>query len=216
MYFDSVANAMLTLFLRVAMADNIYDLFREVTSEGLLPTLALATMLVLGSIMIMNVLIAVIVEGVAEVAEYERVYMQIAVVETEVKQILQVQQGMGNCRDTSQLHVSKKDLLSILRTPSAVLGLVDLGLDVHVLAEMSGHLFRDVDGSDQDLYFEEFIAALLQLRGNNKATVKDIVDLKRYFVAAFTSIDELRASLANVSQQTSRVKQLVRAKAKHP
>merc|ERR1712146_757094 len=60
------------------------------------------------------------------------------------------------------------------------------------MGEMADHIFNQaVDGAEKLYSFDEFMEIMLRLRGSNKATVKDIIDLKRYFNAAFDSIDKL-------------------------
>lgn len=94
----------------------------------------------------------------------------------------------------------------MLQRPLLVQGLIDLGLDVEALLDMSDYIFSDpVSGEDLVFSLEEFMELVFQLRGSNVATFKDVMDLKRYFLAAFKSLDKLRASLAVISRDSSRM-----------
>merc|ERR1711879_1001028 len=103
---------MLTLFLRVCLADSITILALEVLRAGPLTGLSLIAVIVLGAIMLMNVTVGVLFEAISEVAEYERLHMQIAVVDAELKNLISVERQLDLVSvDWSEVNVSRSDLL---------------------------------------------------------------------------------------------------------
>merc|ERR1712025_241906 len=61
--------------------------------------------------------------------------------------------------------------------PDAVRMMASVGVDVIALADFSDFLFADND----QITFVSLLELVLQLRGTNQATVKDIVDLRKFF-----------------------------------
>lgn len=61
-----------------------------------------------------------------------------------------------------------------------------MGVDVVGLVDYSDILFRD----NSSLDFADFIRLVIQLRGNNSATVRDIVDLRKFFMQELQDLQE--------------------------
>merc|ERR1719163_2301216 len=79
--------------------------------------------------------------------------------------------------------ISKKEFLEILENMEAVRCLSDVGVDVYALIDLADYIFEDDDTENTDeieLDFSQFMQVVLQLRGTNQATVKDIVDLRKF------------------------------------
>merc|ERR1719183_1017217 len=74
----------------------------------------------------------------------------------------------------------------------------DIGVDPVGFLDISEYLFREAGA--QGLTFRQFIDVVLQMRGSNHATVKDIVDLRRVTLARMEvllcAIDELATTVA--------------------
>jgi len=71
--------------------------------------------------------------------------------------------------------------VQILENGDAVRCLQDVGVDVVGLVDFADFIF-EADGvaEEAELEFHEFMNVVLQLRGSNTATVKDIVDLRKF------------------------------------
>merc|ERR1719183_2974034 len=79
--------------------------------------------------------------------------------------------------------ISKKEFIEIIDNVDAVRCLDDVGVDVFALVDLADYIFEDDDAENQDeieLDFTKFMEVVLQLRGTNHATVKDIVDLRKF------------------------------------
>jgi hypothetical protein len=94
--------------------------------------------------------------------------------------------------------ISKKEFTEILDNVDAVRCLHDVGVDVFALVDLADYIFADDDADNQDeieLDFTKFMEVILQLRGTNAATVKDIVDLRKF----------MRQSLYETYRQTTKI-----------
>merc|ERR1711879_78903 len=106
--------------------------------------------------------------------------MQVQILEQSLMDIFDVDEST-----VSTVQISKADFAKLVESRSAVQALDGLDIDVIALLETSDHIFDssstgDVQQFDRLLSFSEMMQVLIQLRGSNKATVRDIVDLKRF------------------------------------
>merc|ERR1712217_424222 len=81
--------------------------------------------------------------------------------------------------------ISKNEFVKILENGEAVRCLQDVGVDVIGLVDFADFIFEndeseDAGGDGVELDFPKFVDLVLQLRGSNNATVKDIVDLRKF------------------------------------
>merc|ERR1712217_427383 len=86
------------------------------------------------------------------------------------------------------LQISKGEFETLLLNKTAARMVQDVGVDVVGLVDFADFIFKD----DDELSFCEFMELVLQLRGSNNATVKDVVDLRKFFI---TQMDEFKAEL---------------------
>merc|ERR1719183_478350 len=85
--------------------------------------------------------------------------------------------------------ISKQEFTEILDNIDAVRCLHDVGVDVFALVDLADYIFEDDDAENTDeieLDFTKFMEVVLQLRGTNAATVKDIVDLRKFMRLSMT------------------------------
>merc|ERR1719436_2163731 len=76
--------------------------------------------------------------------------------------------------------ISKQECEALLMTPEAAQALQNIGVDVVGLVDLMDYIFQE----ENDLSFLKFMETVLQLRGSNTATVKDIVDLRKFMAQA--------------------------------
>lgn len=95
---------------------------------------------------------------------------------------------MQNCGlDPSEQGImSKEDFDSLLAVPSALIALQEVGIDVVGLVDFRDHLFS----GNRLLDFPEFMDIILQLRGTNTATVKDVIDLRKLLISEFQKLSK--------------------------
>jgi len=93
--------------------------------------------------------------------------------------------------------ISKKEFTSLLETVEASRLLTEVGVDVFSLVELADFIFEDEHAKDagdrpveRDLTFTDFMNVILELRGSNAATVKDIVDLRKSTLARTARVED--------------------------
>merc|ERR1719424_825066 len=80
--------------------------------------------------------------------------------------------------------IARKEFEALLTNPNAAKALSEVGVDVIGLVDFTDHIFKDGKG----LSFTDFMDMILQLRGSNNATVKDVVDMRKHLVAEMEKI----------------------------
>merc|ERR1712032_1618040 len=139
--------------------------------------------IILAGLTVMNMLIGVLCEVVSVVSAVEKEALAINFVES---QLLQLMQRIG-------VDVFENDRISmqifreLMELPDTVKALQGVGVDVIALFDYTEFFFQ----SAKELSFPEFMDVILQLRGSNTATVKDIVDLRKLVVNEFDRFDVL-------------------------
>jgi len=94
--------------------------------------------------------------------------------------------------------ISKQEFVQILDNVEAVRCLNDVGVDVFALIDLADYIFEDDSAASTvslELDFGRFMEVILQLRGTNQATVKDIVDLRKF----------MRLSMLETYKQTTMI-----------
>jgi hypothetical protein len=141
----------------------------------------------------MNMLIGVLCEVITAVASAEKEIITIQFVKETLNKLMVL-----NADENGDGWLQKSEFFAMLQHPSALAALKDVGVDALALIDLVDLIFddevMDVDGSFLDdadaeevekeepaITFSEFMDKLLQLRGTNLATVKDVIDLRKYF-----------------------------------
>lgn len=150
----------------------------------------------IAALMVMNMLIGVLCEVVSAVAATETEELVVSWVKHKMTEIFEQidEDGSGE--------ISKTEFQAILANREAVLTLVDVGVDPNGLVDISDFIFdQEEDGS---MKFGAFIEVILDLRGSNTATVKDVKNLIKFIRSQvsqmgddLTDSSETRASFAN-------------------
>lgn len=218
LYFKNIASSLQNLFLHVALADEISLMFKDVANDSLIATAALLSVILIATITVMNMLIGVLVEAISAIAESERMAMQISIVESTLLSIFD--EDLDADQDAL---ISKDELVKVVDSKAAVTALEDLGIDVIGLVESADHIFEDnfrgvtEEGQNAEenfgrmLTFGEFMDVLLQLRGSNKATVRDIVDVKKYVNKVLKNVDKLRVEMSISQAEIEQLQETARA-----
>lgn len=125
------------------------------------------------TITIMNMLVGVLVGVVSTVSNVEQEQLVVTFVKENLLSVLRSIQSSDHLRDGT---ISREEFSVMLHSPEAIRAFNMLGVDVLGLVDLSEFIFHGGD----ELEFVEFIDLCLQLRGSNQATVKDIVDLRKF------------------------------------
>lgn len=195
--FDTVYNTMNTLILQGIFADSAGLMTDLAEGHPLFWPLGLLFIL-LTSVTLLYMLIGVMVNVIELVAATERESMTVSYVANQLRII------MDSLDLPCQGVLQKAQMLELLAEPEAIRILYDVNVDVVLLVDMLDHVleeFMERDGSE--MTFADFISAVLDMRGTNSATVKDVKESIRVLrtsvqEASKASIEELRSDLVQL------------------
>jgi len=196
-YFPNVPASMYTLLMCGTLMDNIGEPLKQLGDLSFFFAALYLLFVLLATITVMNMLIGVLCEVVSTVAAVERETLNVTFVRSRLRKVLLLldEDGSGS--------VSKEEFTKVLESREAVEALNEVGVDVEGLADFSEFIFSDEDGGSEpkDLTFIEFMHVVLQFRGSNSATVKDVVELHKFTKQRLQqTTDELRGLRKLVQQ----------------
>eukprot|EP00930_Biecheleria_cincta_P057118 TRINITY_DN43102_c0_g1_i1.p1 TRINITY_DN43102_c0_g1~~TRINITY_DN43102_c0_g1_i1.p1 ORF type:complete len:608 (+),score=115.53 TRINITY_DN43102_c0_g1_i1:77-1900(+) len=197
--FRTVAVSMNTLLLQGALPDQA-DMIDDLGKIHWAYHLFMLFFMLLASLTVMNMLIGTLCQVVSVVSTVENEELQIAFVKSELQQMIE---SLKIDADSSGL-ISKQEFQSLLINPKAARTLQDVGVDVVALVDIVDFLFET---AATEMSFDQFLDVVLQLRGSNQATVRDLVDLRKFLMAEFersdTQLAHMRTSLGIACQNES-------------
>merc|ERR1712113_736562 len=148
-----------------------------IRKESVICTILFMLLIVFASLVLLNMLIGVLCEVVSAVAATEKEALTVAYVKDQVRFIL---------ADVDENHdglISKEEFKHIIEHPDAIDALNSVGVDVVALVSYADYIFQSDDKGqkfDKQLDFHDFMDIVLKLRGDQPATVRDIVELRRF------------------------------------
>eukprot|EP00927_Polykrikos_kofoidii_P071938 TRINITY_DN68116_c0_g1_i1.p1 TRINITY_DN68116_c0_g1~~TRINITY_DN68116_c0_g1_i1.p1 ORF type:complete len:694 (+),score=103.16 TRINITY_DN68116_c0_g1_i1:49-2130(+) len=168
-YFSGVFPAMGTLLLAGNLPDH-YQFVSDVTTANFFWGAILMVFIFLAPLTVMGMLAGVLVEVVSVVSSVEKETMVVSYVTEQLQKLLDEVDEDNNKR------LTREEFQHLIVRPDAARMMASVGVDVVGLAEYCDFLFAD----NELISFGEFIELVLQLRGTNQATVKDIVDMRKF------------------------------------
>mmetsp|Transcript_92938 Transcript_92938/g.272037 ORF Transcript_92938/g.272037 Transcript_92938/m.272037 type:complete len:602 (-) Transcript_92938:75-1880(-) len=197
-YFAGVLPAMYNLLVYGTFMDNIGVLLDELAEESVFCCVLFITFVLMSALTVMNMLVGVLCEVVSAVAATEKEGLQVTFVTSKLQAVLAQIDKNGDGM------ISNDEFAKILENPEATAALQEVGVDVVGLVDFADHIFEDDYNQDEngeavkrDLTLEQFMGVVLQLRGSNHATVKDVVDLRKF----------VRQSLKHTSAQLQEIRE---------
>merc|ERR1719265_1784251 len=185
--FSSVWGSMYTLLLCGTLLDNLSGTMEEISADSPVVAGLFLLFVLVGALTIMNMLIGVLCEVVSAVAAVEREEMAVNFVRHKMGGILEVIDQDGDN------YISKDEFRQILEKPEAIKALAEVEVDAMGLVDLADFIFQEEPDEnsecvstgpglqERELSFTEFMEVVLSLRGNNQATVKDIMTLQKLF-----------------------------------
>lgn len=176
-YFSDVPSSMMNLLIYGTLMDSIGQMINDCSRDSIPVLILIFLFVLLASLTVMNMLIGVLCEVVSAVAATEKEEMLVTYVHEKLLKVVSLLDADGGGT------ISKKEFTQILENVDAVRCLQDVGVDVIGLVDFADFIFEDESGATDDpieLSFPKFMEVVLQLRGSNNATVKDIVDFRKY------------------------------------
>lgn len=181
-YFANIPLSMRNLLTYGTFYDNIGVIWQDLANEGAVYWILFLAYILLASLTVMNMLIGVLCEVVSAVAATENEQMTVLFVKSKMQELVQ-QSGIDEDNDGE---ISKTEFVKILENVEATRTLAEVGVDPVGLVDFADFIFEDDSLDDGErrherrLSFEDFMGVILELRGSNNATVKDIVDLRKF------------------------------------
>merc|ERR1712232_440249 len=164
-YLRNVAFGMYSLF--------IYATFLDDLRNDKWPLVFLALVFIcLASMTVMNMLVGVLCEVVASVAETEK---QDMLQEVACDKMFEIAKKLDTDFNNK---ISYREFQKIVENKDALTALSDVGVNPLGIVEFAELFFFD-DDRPVELPFDSFMEMVLDLREENKATVKDVLDLWR-------------------------------------
>jgi len=182
-FFPNVSQAMKSLLLGGVMPDQA-ELITGVGDVHPVMFVLIMIYILLAGLTVMNMLIGVLCEVVSVVSAVEKETLLVNYVKDTLQTMLRSSGLDADCDDK----ISKEEFDQLLEKPDAARALQEVGVDVIGLVDFTDFIFQD----GKELSFPDFMDVILQLRGTNTATVKDIVDLRKLVVSEFQKISELK------------------------
>jgi CRP-like cAMP-binding protein len=169
-YFPTVPRAMNSLLLDGVLPDQA-QIITDVGNEHPVFYVIICLYILLASMTVMNMLVGVLCEVVSVVSSVEKESLLVNYVKGTLLHMLQTS---GLDADGDHL-IAKHEFEALLENPIAAKALSEVGVDVIGLVDFTDFIFKE----GRDLSFPDFMEIILQLRGSNTATVKDLVDLRK-------------------------------------
>lgn len=154
---------------------------KAVGADSLLVAGVLMLFVVIASLTVMNLLVGILVEVVGVVAAVENEEITCNIVKTQMQTAINQLDG-----DHDNL-ISQEEFNQILDRSDVIRGLKEIGVDVVALVSLSDVIFEN----GKSLNFPDFMEIVLQFRGSNVATVKDIVDLRKMVGIQIAKVEQL-------------------------
>eukprot|EP00747_Dinoflagellata_sp_TGD_P142910 gnl/TRDRNA2_/TRDRNA2_176311_c0_seq18.p1 gnl/TRDRNA2_/TRDRNA2_176311_c0~~gnl/TRDRNA2_/TRDRNA2_176311_c0_seq18.p1 ORF type:complete len:311 (+),score=86.71 gnl/TRDRNA2_/TRDRNA2_176311_c0_seq18:344-1276(+) len=177
-FFEHVPLAMYSLLIYLTFLDNLADICNAIRAESEIGMVLALLFIYFACMTVMNMLIGVLCEVITAVAETEKEERITSLVKEKMSNIVT---GLDTDYNGK---ISYKEFTRILHIPEALVALQEVGVDPCGLVDFADLFFLE-DGEYIELEFGRFMEMVLDLRGSNKSTVKDIMNLWLQFSGKF-------------------------------
>lgn len=178
--FKTVPSAMNTLLLKGTFPDQ-EDVVEGVAAQHWFFRFFMLLYILIASLVVMNMLVGILCEVVSVVSTVEKEELLINYVKGALQEMI-MSAGLDVNGDN---RISRPEFETLLENREAARALQEVGVDVVGLVDFTDFIFLD----GRDMSFGDFMDMVLQLRGSNTATVKDIVDLRKMMTNQFDKIE---------------------------
>jgi hypothetical protein len=182
-FFSSVPETMHHLIIFGTFLDDLSNFILTVKDQSI-PCFMLSWLYVaLASLTVMNMLIGVLCEVISAVAEEEKETMIVDKVHEKFSHIVQTL----DTNDDGTL--SWEEFEKLLDNQEAMEALESVGVDPETMVDISEDFFFE-DGEPVAVTFGEFMDMVLDLRGGQQVTVKDVMRLGKRFSKKFIKVTD--------------------------
>jgi F0F1-type ATP synthase assembly protein I len=206
-YFYSVPASMYKLLIEGVFLDNLGYTADVIAESSPIFAVVFFIFIICAALMVMNMLIGVLCEVVSAVAATEKEEMNVLALQSKMKEVMSKLDANGSGT------LSEEEFVQLVSDSKAVTLLNEVGVDPIGLIDMAPTIFEpdedeeeDDDSSDEgksngpkEIDFTEFMKIVLDLRGSNTASLKDLREMKKELR---DEIENLKISL-NVGRRRS-------------
>lgn len=171
-YFNSTTNAMATLFLS-GIVPGQASLVEEAGFAHWAFWLILVSFVLLASVTIMYMLVGVLVEVMTVISATEKEGMTVSYVASTLRGI------MHHLNYSTEVPLSQREFQQLLLEEDVDRLLRGIGVDVVALVDTADVIYEDFNKFGMSMTFENLVETILNLRGKNTATVKDVKEQSR-------------------------------------
>lgn len=177
LYFSTVPTSMYTLLIEGIFMDSVGVFVRTLGQYSAVSAILFWVFVLSSSLTVMNMMIAVVCDAVGSVAATEKEAIQVTMVTKKMQDLFL------ELDETGDGLISREEFLKILEKPEASRLLNEAGIDVLGLVDHADSIFvaESIEGgAEQALTFDGLMEIVLSLRSSCQATVKDIIDLRKF------------------------------------
>ncbi|CAE7347601.1 Scn4a [Symbiodinium pilosum] len=171
-YFSSVSHSMMTLFLS-GIVPNQANIINEMGVASWVFWLILVCFVLLASVTIMYMLVGVLVEVMTVISATEKEGMTVSYVASTLRQLMQ------QLNYSTEVPLSQREFQALLVEEEVDRLLSGMGVDVVALVDTADVIYEDMNKMGKNMTFENLVDTILNLRGKNTATVKDVKEQAR-------------------------------------
>eukprot|EP00928_Gymnodinium_smaydae_P030038 TRINITY_DN22446_c0_g1_i1.p1 TRINITY_DN22446_c0_g1~~TRINITY_DN22446_c0_g1_i1.p1 ORF type:complete len:599 (+),score=73.29 TRINITY_DN22446_c0_g1_i1:88-1884(+) len=197
--FATVSMSMYTLVLHATLLDSPSRVLESIGFDNVMGIVLFFFAIFSSALLLLNMLVGILCEVACNVSAREKEQLSVNLVKEKVWQVL-AETGLDENGDGL---ISQAELLRIFDNENATRRLQEAGVDIVGLVDFADVIFQsDAHGHEYGklLDFNDFMSLVLQLRGTNSVTVKDVVDLRKF----------VHAKTTQVSNQVARVEDRLR------
>lgn len=209
--FKSLGSSMFNLLIYATFPD-FAQIVEDASGEHFVFGFLLLVYVFIAFFTVLNLLVGVIVQVVEVVSVVEHEEIMVKDVRRRLLRALEELFPESHCGERTM--ISRADFQMLICTPTTARAIHELGVDVVGLLESEDFIFSDasqdllMESTTEQIAFGSFMEAVLQLRGSNQATVKDIVNLRKGFLRMMGVqedhlVESINAGLSDLSRKLS-------------
>jgi len=201
-YFSTVPESMHNLIVFGTFLDALSDFILAIKGQNVPCFLLTWLYIALASLTVMNMLIGILCEVVDAVAEEEKESMMVDKIKEKFTEIV------GRLDKDGSGTLSWEEFKAILAYPDALRALESVNIDPESMVDMAEDFFFE-DGEMVSVSLEEFMEMVLDLRGGQRATVKDMMGLGKRFNQKFMTmrarVDDLDGKMFDINRKVDQI-----------
>jgi voltage-gated sodium channel len=203
-FLSCVAMSMYSLTIHATFLDDLADFADALKAQDSPIMLIVGSIfIVLASMTVMNMLIGILCEVISSVAEEERFGILTDTVNRKFEHV--VAELDENCDGK----VSYKEFQQIIDHPKALRAFESLKVDPEIVVDFAQDWFLDESGEPKQLKMEEFLDMVMDLRGGQNVTMKELMRMKKKLNSRFGDLTEVAES---IEIRATRLREMIQAK----